>query len=889
MVRPSIPTYPLAAVIFFAALFVPADGAAHVPPAAAQGSLTAGEYTDCVPATRSLVFEGGYGVSLCYETAEGQVGEAQAGIWASGQAGLLWFFDRDNAEVLVKVLDGCAHNGGRWVFVAPVTDVAFNLHVSSSGGSRWTHRNRLGATAATRSDTAAFDCATEDDRSPRATGAIPPQTVMVGGTITVDMLAYFTDPDGDDLTYAAESSNAAVGAVRVEDSLVSVSALASGVAVITATASDPGGLSARQTFEVRARAEAAPTILRVDPAVLVEGETAMISGWGFSTSPEENDVLVDGISAAVLSSSATRLSITVPRADCLPPREVRLRVFNAGGRHAARVGLTPVRGEHLNWQQFEWRHTPAGEGCIHLPGSADGGEFLIGVTSVSEDPSRLTSVTLAGTPGDDLMAGASRGASARGVGSGDGLQERSSAGLAFPPAPHAPSAANRAWRAVPERVDMRQAVWRAAHQGAMARNQTLLAGLGQAEWSAGSSPTVVARSSLSAGDRATLNVPGQSGVEVEAVVRLVGEHTVWLDDVANPAETFTDAELMELDAFYASHVKPVHDAYFGRLSDVDGNGRLLVLMTVELNRRGYRGQVNFCDLYRSSQCGASNEAEIFYSFVPDPDGVAGEVFSKEFVRQWFPSLLTHEVTHLVQAAASVFGDASLEPWELEGGAVMAQELVGHRLFGHASGQDLGYAEWNAAEGRGWYDRLWGVFSLFSGGRGAPEECSWLTFKNRDGNDGPCHGSVTYGVSWFVLRFAMDRWGGQYPGGERALLRRLTQSPRRGFASLVDVSPDWSIERILGEFYATLWLEGAAGRAQPGMTSWDIHDVVSRLDDSWWLRPYSSSAAGPSVSARIRAGSSMFFHWTPDGPLPPTSFRVEPADDGPVFIWAIRVR
>ena len=137
-------------------------------------------------------------------------------------------------------------------------------------------------------------------------------------------------------------------------------------------------------LEVRARAEAAPTILRVDPAILVEGETAIISGWGFSTLPEENDVLVDGISAAVLSSSATRLSITVPRADCLPPREVRLRVFNAGGRHAVRVGLTPVRGGHLNWQQFEWRHTPAGEGCIHLPGSADGGEFLIGVTSVSE-------------------------------------------------------------------------------------------------------------------------------------------------------------------------------------------------------------------------------------------------------------------------------------------------------------------------------------------------------------------------------------------------------------------------------------------------------------------------------------------------------------------------
>ena len=121
-----------------------------------------GEYTDCLPTYTPLVFDGGYGVSLCYETAEGLVGEAQGGIWASGESGLLWFFDRGNAEVLVKVLNGCSHNGRRWIFVAPVTDVAFNLHVTSVGGREWTHRNRLGETAVTASDTSAFDCATDD-------------------------------------------------------------------------------------------------------------------------------------------------------------------------------------------------------------------------------------------------------------------------------------------------------------------------------------------------------------------------------------------------------------------------------------------------------------------------------------------------------------------------------------------------------------------------------------------------------------------------------------------------------------------------------------------------------------------------------------------------------
>lgn len=133
-------------------------GVVHEAGPGGPGSLPPGEYTDCHPTTTPLVFDGDYKVSLCYETARGEVGEAKAGIWASGQSGLLWFFDRGNAEVLIKVLDGCSHNDRRWVYVAPVTDVAFNLHVTDSRGLLWRHRNRLGVTASTRSDTSFFPC-----------------------------------------------------------------------------------------------------------------------------------------------------------------------------------------------------------------------------------------------------------------------------------------------------------------------------------------------------------------------------------------------------------------------------------------------------------------------------------------------------------------------------------------------------------------------------------------------------------------------------------------------------------------------------------------------------------------------------------------------------------
>lgn len=117
-----------------------------------------GDATDCEPDTSVLTLGGGYTVSMCYETSEGEVGDAVDWGLDSQQSGLLYFFDRDNVEVLLKVLDGCGVNGHRWVFVAPVTDLAFNLVVTSPGGEIWTHTNRLGETADAASDTSAFPC-----------------------------------------------------------------------------------------------------------------------------------------------------------------------------------------------------------------------------------------------------------------------------------------------------------------------------------------------------------------------------------------------------------------------------------------------------------------------------------------------------------------------------------------------------------------------------------------------------------------------------------------------------------------------------------------------------------------------------------------------------------
>ncbi|MCP4658622.1 MAG: hypothetical protein GY856_24695 [bacterium] len=77
--------------------------------------------------------------------------------YGSDDSGLLWFFDPDNWELLVKVLDGCAVNQRYWVFAAATTNVETTLEVTDSlSGQMKTYHNPLGTSAAAVTDTFAF-------------------------------------------------------------------------------------------------------------------------------------------------------------------------------------------------------------------------------------------------------------------------------------------------------------------------------------------------------------------------------------------------------------------------------------------------------------------------------------------------------------------------------------------------------------------------------------------------------------------------------------------------------------------------------------------------------------------------------------------------------------
>ncbi len=138
-----------------------------------------------------------------------------------------------------------------WTAAAAGEIAARTIVIDATNGTTYTARLRAKAGSLT-SATATSDSVTPTagaNNSPIAVGTISDVTLTMGGdTSDVDVSGNFDAVDNDPLTYTAESDNTSVATVTVTGSIVTVAPAAAGSTVITVTATDPGGLTATQTF-----------------------------------------------------------------------------------------------------------------------------------------------------------------------------------------------------------------------------------------------------------------------------------------------------------------------------------------------------------------------------------------------------------------------------------------------------------------------------------------------------------------------------------------------------------------------------------------------------------------------------------------------------------------
>ncbi|MEM7582267.1 MAG: M64 family metallopeptidase [Acidobacteriota bacterium] len=113
----------------------------------------------CVETAESLCLQSGgrFKVEALWRDSVGATGAALVVPFASADSGLMVFFDAENWETLVKVLDGCGFNDHFWVFAAATTDVEYALRVTdTNNGLARIYRNPPGNASPAITDTFAF-------------------------------------------------------------------------------------------------------------------------------------------------------------------------------------------------------------------------------------------------------------------------------------------------------------------------------------------------------------------------------------------------------------------------------------------------------------------------------------------------------------------------------------------------------------------------------------------------------------------------------------------------------------------------------------------------------------------------------------------------------------
>ena len=151
------------------------------------------------------------------------------------------------------------------------------------------------------------------NRPPAPARTIPVQTVEVGEEKTLDAASYFTDPDGDPLSYEVEAVDATVVEAAADEGVVFLTAMTRGETTVTITAADNEGLIATQTFSVTVPNRAPVAEGTVEARMIEVGEEETVDMTPYFSDPD-GDALAYEVTTdnpAVAEVSVGELGVTV--------------------------------------------------------------------------------------------------------------------------------------------------------------------------------------------------------------------------------------------------------------------------------------------------------------------------------------------------------------------------------------------------------------------------------------------------------------------------------------------------------------------------------------------------------------------------------------------------
>jgi hypothetical protein len=293
---------------------------------------------------------------------------------------------------------------------------------------------------------------------------------------------------------------------------------------------------------------------------------------------------------------------------------------------------------------------------------------------------------------------------------------------------------------------------------------------------------------------------------------------------------------------------------FGAESDVDRNGRVMILFTPVVNGLTPKLGVSCALGYVTGFYYAldvdpafaadprSNQAEVLYVMVADSAGTFSCPHSREVAERRGLVTVVHELQHMINFYQHVLvrGGEREDTWLNEGLSHLAEDLVGSALGATGDPRAPAFSDGNLSNAYGFLRRPQETAPVYSAGAGQPEQ---------------------RGATWLLLRWVAERFG-------YAAVRRLTETSLVGLDNLAAVA-GLSADALLSEWGLANYVADLAGfEAPPALQygSWPLRAHFAalhagnpqRFDRVFPLVPLAVSAQGFSVVGTVTAGAPAYY-------------------------------
>ena len=563
----------------------------------------------------------------------------------------------------------------------------------------------------------------------------------------------------------------------------------------------------------RVRSLVAPSITGTSSITLAPGGTGSLTGTNFGATIAENEVLINGVNAAVTSATSTSVTFTVPaktQLPCTATGPARVALVANGDTALTTMSLKVATEFSLAVGQHLLLTDEADLVCNEFTGA--GARYLITAYNYANQSGVNASFRLTGSGAGGVAASVQAGppatAAARTVLPDDPMTRHMRAHSIF--MSHE--------RELAQQLGSPRIKERLARRNAL-RTQAAIA------------PPAVG-DQLTYRMRRTIN-SATTYDEVPFRVVYSGTKLVILEDNASPRAAQMDAEFVKLGEEFDATMYGMLSAFGDPLvvdSALDNNGRMLALFSPRVNNYTINGQTNrilgfvtLCDFFERNECPSSNDGEVFYALVPDPS--AGWTIAR-----WRGSVrgtLIHEAKHVASYAWRYFYNASQieEIWLEEATAQAASELWARSIYGRGVKQDLGWADGPrcdyAPPGGACPDPAEGILHHFGW---MYEHYAALDAKSILDNTDP----VIYGSSWSFVRYVADA----FSSSERDLFSALTQVQNDAGVSNIVSKTGRPFSELLGMFSlastADNYPGGTINDPKLRLQSWNSRDLFSNM-------------------------------------------------------------